>query len=237
MLPGMTTLVLIRHGQASFGQANYDRLSELGERQAAITGRYLAAMGERFDAKLSGDMARQRVTGERAREAWEDAPALAIQSGFNEYDADGLFRAYLPQMLQENPELAARQRELFQDRKLFQRVFLKIMDKWLAGEPHEAGDFEPWEAFRQRVTDALAAIHRDYDRDARIAVYTSGGPIAVAVAAALGLDGHRTLDLNWRIHNAAITELSSNRRGWALHGFNNVTHLRLEKDPTLITYR
>ncbi|HCI30392.1 MAG TPA: histidine phosphatase family protein, partial [Psychrobacter sp.] len=27
----MTTILLARHGQASFGQENYDRLSELGE--------------------------------------------------------------------------------------------------------------------------------------------------------------------------------------------------------------
>ena len=38
----MATIYLIRHGQASFGSANYDQLSELGGRQADATGEYLA---------------------------------------------------------------------------------------------------------------------------------------------------------------------------------------------------
>lgn len=32
----MATIYLIRHGQASFGAENYDKLSPLGERQASI---------------------------------------------------------------------------------------------------------------------------------------------------------------------------------------------------------
>lgn len=233
----MTTLTLIRHGQASFGQANYDRLSEVGEKQAEITGHHLAEVGTEFDALLSGEMARQKVTGERAREAWPEAPELSVRPGFNEYDAGGLFRAYLPRVLTENPELAEKQGELFQNRKLFQRAFMLVTRKWLDGEPHDVDGFEPWTAFRQRVADELAAIHRDYDRDARIAVFTSGGPIAASVGEALSLSPQQTIELNWRVFNAAITELHSNKRGWALQSFNNVTHLRLEKDPALITHR
>lgn len=233
----MTTLTLIRHGQASFGQENYDRLSEVGEKQAGITGHHLSGLGLAFDAMLSGEMDRQKVTGEHARQAWTQAPALTVRPAFNEYDAEGLFRAYLPQVLTEDAELASRQRELFRDRKLFQRAFKQVTYKWLAGEPHEVDGFESWADFRQRVHDELAAIHRDYDRDARIAVFTSGGPIAVSVAAALGLSAEQTAELNWRIFNASVTELQSNRRGWALQHFNDITHLRLEKNPALITHR
>lgn len=233
----MTTLALIRHGQASFGQENYDRLSEVGETQADITGRHLAEVGAEFDIVLSGEMDRQKATAERARAAWAEAPELTVRPAFNEYDANGLFRAYLPQVLTENPELASRQREMFRDRKLFQRAFMEVTWKWLAGEPHEVDGFESWADFRQRVSDELAAIHRDYDRDARIAAFTSGGPIAVSVGAALNLDAERIATLNWRIFNAAVTELRSTKGGWILQSFNNVTHLRLEKDPALITHR
>ena len=34
----MGVVLLVRHGQASFGAADYDVLSPLGERQAAATG-------------------------------------------------------------------------------------------------------------------------------------------------------------------------------------------------------
>lgn len=233
----MTTLTLIRHGQASFGQENYDRLSEIGETQAEITGRHLAEVGAEFDVLLSGELDRQLVTAERARAAWTKAPDVTVRPAFNEYDANGLFRAYLPRVLHENPELAARQRELFQDRRLFQRAFMLVTRKWLAGEPHEIDGFESWADFRARVSDELAAIHRDYDRDARIAAFTSGGPVAASVGAALNLDPEQTIALNWRVFNAAITELHSTRNGWALQHFNDITHLRIQNDPALITHR
>ena len=36
----MTTIYLVRHGQASFGKSNYDELSENGEAQAKLLGQY-----------------------------------------------------------------------------------------------------------------------------------------------------------------------------------------------------
>ena len=36
----MTTIYLIRHGQASFGAESYDQLSPNGELQAKLLGRY-----------------------------------------------------------------------------------------------------------------------------------------------------------------------------------------------------
>ena len=61
----MATIYLIRHGQASFGAANYDQLSELGQRQADATGEYLARLGIALDAAYSGDLSRQRETCQR----------------------------------------------------------------------------------------------------------------------------------------------------------------------------
>jgi broad specificity phosphatase PhoE len=41
----MASIYLIRHGQASFGAQDYDKLSELGRRQATLTGEYLRDTG------------------------------------------------------------------------------------------------------------------------------------------------------------------------------------------------
>jgi broad specificity phosphatase PhoE len=38
----MGNLYLVRHGQASFGAADYDQLSELGQRQSVRLGEYFA---------------------------------------------------------------------------------------------------------------------------------------------------------------------------------------------------
>ncbi|MEE4145927.1 MAG: histidine phosphatase family protein, partial [Halieaceae bacterium] len=58
----MATIYLFRHGQASFGSDDYDKLSPLGERQATLLGQYLRASGIVLDAAYSGDLLRQRDT-------------------------------------------------------------------------------------------------------------------------------------------------------------------------------
>ena len=42
---GLAELTLVRHGQASFGAANYDQLSDLGMQQSRWLGEYFAAIG------------------------------------------------------------------------------------------------------------------------------------------------------------------------------------------------
>lgn len=55
----MPTLMLIRHGQGSFGTTSYDRLSATGEHQAEV----LAAVGTPVQAAVSGCMQRQIDNG------------------------------------------------------------------------------------------------------------------------------------------------------------------------------
>ena len=50
----MGMLYLVRHGQASFGAANYDQLSDLGQRQCQRLGKYFRDRGQRFDAVVRG---------------------------------------------------------------------------------------------------------------------------------------------------------------------------------------
>ena len=108
---------------------------------------------------------------------------------------------------------------------------------WLAGEPHAISNFETWKHFRERVRDGLAQLHQEFERDARIALFTSGGPIAVATGSALGVSDDMMIQTNWTVYNASFTEFLSNKQGWRLMGFNNISHLRQEHDPALITHR
>ena len=58
----MGVLLLVRHGQASLGTADYDHLSELGYRQARATGARLARADLAIDRVMCGTLARQRDT-------------------------------------------------------------------------------------------------------------------------------------------------------------------------------
>ena len=54
----MGILLLVRHGQASWGAENYDQLSEIGWEQGRILGRALAERGIQPDLVVSGGMQR-----------------------------------------------------------------------------------------------------------------------------------------------------------------------------------
>ena len=53
---------MIRHGQASFGQDNYDQLSLVGVRQAKIVARYLSKVGKSFDMEISWQIMNASIT-------------------------------------------------------------------------------------------------------------------------------------------------------------------------------
>ena len=53
----MTKLVLVRQGQASFGEEDYDKLSTLGHQQSEWLGFFLRAKGYRFDRIVQGVVA------------------------------------------------------------------------------------------------------------------------------------------------------------------------------------
>ena len=63
----MTQIILIRHGQASFGAANYDALSDLGRTQARWLGEHFAKLGVRRARVICGTLSRQIDTADLVR--------------------------------------------------------------------------------------------------------------------------------------------------------------------------
>ncbi len=55
-------IYLVRHGQASPGATDYDKLSSLGEQQARMLGEHMAAEGLAFDAVYAGTLRRHAQT-------------------------------------------------------------------------------------------------------------------------------------------------------------------------------
>lgn len=234
----MGEIFLVRHGQASFGAADYDRLSERGRRQAHLLGAHWGRIRCRFDAVVSGRMRRQRETWEALGEAPEapTLPAPELAAAWDEYDSHAIWDALLPQVLAAQPELAADAAAPPGDRQAFQRLFSAVMRLWVAGAPLPP-EIPRWGEFTRAVAAALAEVAAAASGRRRVAVFTSGGPIAAAVQAVLGLSDAATLELSWQIYNASVTRLRCGRRGVALCGFNEVAHLELAGDPALLTYR
>lgn len=231
----MTILTLVRHGQASFGGANYDHLSPLGHRQSLLLGEHWRRIGTRFDTCHSGEMARQRDTAQRLLEGIGGGEPVTIHPAFNEYDFIGILRGYLPLLAREQPQFALDSGKLYKEPKLFQSAFEQCIGCWLGERTPEGSALESWKHFSARVRDGLLEV-APREREHAVVV-TSGGVIAVALREALKLSDEIAFQLNWRIYNASVHQFQVGKRGLSLMRFNDIAHLELANDPQLITFR
>lgn len=236
----MGSIYLIRHGQASFGADDYDVLSPIGVRQAEVLGAHLADLGLRIDRSVSGELRRQQHTAHATLQhlLGDDprAAAIDIDPAFNEFDADAVIRALLPDMLPEEPEALHVLRNAAQHRAEFQRLFAKLIGRWLAGEYH-APELQSWQGFVEQVQGGLDRLLQQADNKQNIAVFTSGGTITALLHLITGIAPAQAFELNWQIVNTSLSCLKFRGTQVSLASFNSHVHLQLLKAPELITYR
>ncbi len=241
----MAILMLARHGQASFLAENYDRLSALGVQQAARLGEIWAGRNLSFARVLTGPLERQKDTAaEVAKAFWREGvafPKPEVMPEFAEYDGDGVMRVGLPLLLARD-EQVRRHHAAFQAatsaherHATFQHVFELVQAAWARNEV-AASELETWQAFSARVNAGLNRVMQDH-QSGRVAVFTSGGPIAIAMQRALNLSTARTLEASWMSRNASWSEFLFSRQQqnrFTLSTFNAYAHL---DDPAMLTYR
>lgn len=238
----MSRLFLVRHAQASFFEADYDRLSAMGERQAHLLGEYWAKRDFLFDRAISGPRLRQKSTGEVVREEFYAAgrvfPKLAVMQEFDEYAGEAVLRQSLPSLLKGDKKLSGWHRMYrsmnYPDERLkyFQRVFETVIRKWVAGELPVDG-VESWLEFCARVNRGLSEILWTRGRNQKVAIFCSGGPIGVAMQRALNLSPQDTLRTVWMSRNSSYSEFLYSGDRFTLSAFNAFPHL----DDSLLTYR
>jgi broad specificity phosphatase PhoE len=216
----MGTLYLVRHGQASFGAADYDQLSDLGTRQCERLGQWFAARGIAFDAVLTGTLKRH-VQSLAAIEAGLGTrhEALALP-GLNEYDSEAVVRAIHPGPLAapETPELR---------RKHF-RLLREGLLAWMDGSTQPQG-LPTHAAFTAGIVSALDHV-RAHHADGHTLVVSSGGPISVALGHVLGLASDAVIELNLHLRNSAVSELRVSPKRHSLITFNTLPHLDGQDD-------
>lgn len=233
----MSTLLVIRHGQASFGQADYDKLTAVGVEQAQLLGRWLAESGIGVGRLYVGPRVRQTDTARHMIDAAAGAlPAAEPAPGLDEYPAEAIMRQALPRLMEVDDEA----RELFggdplaiaTDARRFQRVFERVMHRWVAGDL-DLADTERWGEFAGRVRAAFADIMAAAGRGSTVAVVTSAGPTAIAVQMAFEVVDAVALKASWVVANSAITDLRFRDDELSLISFNATPHL----PRSLVTYR
>lgn len=239
----MALLTLVRHGQASFLADNYDKLSELGERQSQILGEYWLRTGARFDQVYYGPACRHLRTGELVANVFRAAdapwPEPITLPELDEYAGIEVVRTFLPGLMETHEDIRALEAEFRQAGekdvafRLFDKLFARITRMWV-NEELDSPDVEPWRDFCARIERGITCIRNDAGKNARIAVFTSGGVIAATVRLALDLAPQKTLEMSWTSRNASYSEWLFSPERFSLASFNNHPHLESED---LLTYR
>ena len=223
----MGTLYLVRHGQASFGHANYDVLSALGQLQAQRLGSYFKAQGTQFEAAYCGTLQRQVDTLAGIGAAMGQVPATVTLPSLNEYDSHALIAA-----LREAPDQPHRT-AAGQDTSAHFRRLRDALLQWMQGDIAPAG-MPSYAEFAGGVQAALEQIRSNHAGD--VLLVSSGGPISTAVGQVLGTPLASTVALNMRIRNTSVTEFTFNPKRHTLLSYNHLPHLQHAEHASWITY-
>ena len=175
----MSSIYLIRHGQASFGQENYDQLSDLGQRQADRLGQVMSARLGGVDRVVLGSMLRHRQTAENCLAGFGlslDEVDVEFDAGWNEYDHQDILAQYRPEFA-----TAAGMTEFIRQqpnpKQAFESDFNAAMNRWIAGQENDYR--ESWQDYCRRVQQALDNTVKQQAPKTRTFVFTSGGPISL----------------------------------------------------------
>lgn len=239
----MGRLLLVRHAQASFLSQNYDKLSDLGEKQARLLGEYWAKRNTGSDRVCTGPGVRHRDTARHARDACLRAgvpfPEAVVVPEFDEYQGDEVLKRSLPRLLESSEKIRELQGAFEKSNgsherfNTFQKMFEAVINMWVDGRISADG-VESWAEFSIRVNQGLARILSAGQHGERVVIFTSGGPIALAVQRALQLTPQNTLQISWMSQNCSVSEFLFSKDRFTLSTFNSFPHL---DEASLQTYR
>jgi len=222
----MGSLYLVRHGQASFGAADYDQLSPKGHEQCRHLGAYWRERGQRFDAVFTGTLKRHAQSLAGIAEGYgEDLPSEALP-GLNEYDSEAVVRAIHPGPISAPTDPEAVKQHF--------RLLRQGLLAWMRGETAPVG-MPAHTDFDAGVADALSRVLA-VGVGKQVLIVSSGGPISTAVGQVLACPPETVVELNLRIRNSAVTEFAFNPKRHHLVTFNTLPHLDTAPTRGLVTH-
>jgi broad specificity phosphatase PhoE len=221
------SLLLVRHGQASYGAADYDNLSERGQLQSRRLGEWLVRGGHRFEAVVVGGMRRHLQTAEGVAAAFAEQgqplPGPVVDEGFAEFDHEAVFGAYMKRDPAHPIVMASRSGQPRDVAAMLQAALLAWAHDELSNVP------ETWGAFGQRVQSASERLEAlAGDREAL--VLSSGGVISRLAQIALDVPKARAVELNLSLRNSALSEFHPHGGRLRMSSWNALPHLHGARD-------
>ena len=220
----MPVLYMIRHGQASFGAADYDVLSETGHKQAEALGKTLVRLGVKPDLFVVGDMRRHRETMEGILKGMGRDPLIPeMHPGLNEYDFSALLEA---------KRKAGHDIGDLSGRRAHFRKLREVVQEWHRDEIPEPP--ESWGDFTGRVDAARQFVMRDGVET--VLAVSSGGAIGQMIAAAMDAPPMTQVKLQLQMKNCAVNRFIYSARNMYVHGFNETPHIDASNEAEMLTY-
>ena len=254
----MTTILLARHGQASFGQENYDQLSELGAVQAQMLGQHYATTQRRIDAIFTGKLVRQQ---DSARHFWEhyqpsvhtdtgdsmpvvsaidfDQPDSYILPKFDEFNHKDVFIKSDPDFMNKGAITAEVAKSEVPATRLAE-LFDQAMQRWHGGD-NDQDYIESWPQFNNRAQQALEQVRAQVanlglDRNSTVLIFTSGGVISAITAQLLKQGSQTAYQLNKSLVNTGVTSVTFKDQSTRLMSLNEYSHL-FSDGNSFVTWR
>jgi broad specificity phosphatase PhoE len=233
----MAELFLVRHAQAAFGTDDYDRLTDLGHRQARWLGEYFRERDMHFDRVFSGTLRRHRETVDGIGEQGVTLAATQVDGRLDEYDPERLVTAHLAALRnQRNEPLPAAAGDSQTARRDHFRLLRDALTAWTLGQV-DASAHRTFRKFQEEAYKAFELARRpEESAAARVLIVSSGGPISSIVAHHLGMPASSFVALNLQVRNSGFCEVRFNDRGAHLISFNNVPHLDTPERRRFITF-
>ncbi len=203
----MGQLYLVRHGQANSHattEEDYDRLSELGHKQATLLGQWVDTHEAPFDLVISGTMQRHVET--------------ANGMGFTPNHKDSrLNEMNYFALVHEMQRIHGLTPPSTSD-----DFAVHMPQTFTAWEQGSIAGSEPFSAFETRIRSALSDLAHP---GKRVLCVTSGGVIAMAMRASLGLGITQTAQILLPIYNSSLHRFHVRAQGHVLASFNTIPHL------------
>lgn len=218
----MQEILMIRHGQASFGAEDYDNLSALGRQQSFWLGAHLQQLGFAPHIAIKGGLKRHAQTLDEMAKSLV-LPTQHTDGAFVEINLTAIVEGY-QNKYNDLPDYEA-------EPALFNTAMRMVLTAWIEGR--FVAEEICWADYARRVTQGLDDL-RAHGKS--VLLVTSGGTITAAIGAMLRLDAAAQVAMMLKIHNSSVTKLMRTNTGLELHSLNNVGHLETADRKGALTY-
>ena len=222
----MTDIYLVRHGQASFGEKDYDNLSKLGLEQSNLLGQHFNHLNIKFDKIMTGTLKRQIQTSNKIIDAANIKVQPQQTNLLNEYDVKSVLKGFVGGRDLEESELY--------DKKVHFELLRNAVKAWTENKI-KSPLTETWEEFGIRAEKFLKLINQSIGSNC-VLVVSSGGTISMILKQILSLPSTQFLDFHFQIYNSSYSKIQISHYGMVMSLFNCIAHLESGRDFDKISY-